>query len=603
MQIFSTHADILNRPGIFLFPAGLSRKEGQGLERNSILTEGRASKKSRVLHIEDDAMFQSLFKAAYSQEFDILSLSSGDDVPAVLEKEAVDVIVLDYVLPGKNGIEVLTEVRKAYPAKPVIFYTGQGSEEVAREAFSSGATDYFVKEAFGYLQREKMLHSVQKAMEKSRIEAELEQQRFTLEHIIDHNPYAMMVTDSQGHPERVNRALIKLFGMAPTPDVVVFDEDFPLPGDLREAIQADWQEKLHTYSIFNDPLVMCNESARKSMARMEKGEITKFDPLWYAPPVPIGKELLRTGYITATGFSVKDQEGRIKKYVLMYEDITARFKAEEALKKSHRDLQEAHGELEQKVEERTAELSDAYTKLKAHTSTLSKLHRDIAARNRELEDFSYRVGHDMNNQLLVIRRLLELPKLAEDHREYMIAHVNTLMGFVDHILDLARAGRVIADREPIDGASLVEDAFRKAKLPRVKSECMVTRPFPTLYGDHRSLSQVFTSLMDNTFEHRVLKRKKVLITVSARVSENCVEIIYRDNGPGIPPALTEKIFDFSFTTKVGERPGVGLAIVQRILIAHDGAITAHDNSSGGGAEFIITLPAGPEALHSCRPPQ
>jgi signal transduction histidine kinase len=368
-------------------------------------------KKIKVLHVEDDIMFTKFFARAYGEEFDIVSLPSSEGVLDVMQRDAIDLLVLDYVLPGKNGLQVLREVQEAFPSKPVIFYTGQGSEEVARQAFMSGASDYFVKTSFDTVQREKMINSVHKAMEKCAMAAELEEKR--------------------------------------------------------------------------------------SM-------------------------------------------------------------------------------LERKVQERTVELT--------------RLHQDIEARNRELEDFAYRVGHDMGNNLLVIRRLLELPELSQEHHQYLIEHTGRLMEFVEHVLELARAGRVIAVKKPIDGASLIKEVFYREKPDGIKAECRVSRSFPTIYGDRHSLEQVFTNLISNSFAHRGRDQEKVHITVSARATGDAIEISFRDKGPGIAPDIIGRIFLPSFTTRGKEHPGFGLAIAKKITEAHGGTIAIKNNTAGKGTTFTLTLP-------------
>jgi len=59
---------------------------------------------------------------------------------------AVDCVVSDFDMPGRNGIEFLRVVRAEYPDLPFILFTGKGSEEVASEAISAGVTDYLQKE-------------------------------------------------------------------------------------------------------------------------------------------------------------------------------------------------------------------------------------------------------------------------------------------------------------------------------------------------------------------------------------------------------------------------------------------------------------------------
>ena len=72
--------------------------------------------------------------------------TSGHDALDRLATDPVDCIVSDYQMPETDGLELLTEVREQYPDLPFILFTGKGSEEVASDAITAGATDYLQKE-------------------------------------------------------------------------------------------------------------------------------------------------------------------------------------------------------------------------------------------------------------------------------------------------------------------------------------------------------------------------------------------------------------------------------------------------------------------------
>jgi PAS domain S-box-containing protein len=103
----------------------------------------------RLLHVDDDPEFTDLtaeFIDREFDEFDIIQAADAEEGLETLESEPIDCIVSDYKLPGRDGIEFLREVREIDRDLPFILFTGKGSESVASEAISSGATDYFRKE-------------------------------------------------------------------------------------------------------------------------------------------------------------------------------------------------------------------------------------------------------------------------------------------------------------------------------------------------------------------------------------------------------------------------------------------------------------------------
>mgnify|MGYP003858369255 CR=1 FL=1 len=102
----------------------------------------------RVLHIDDEPDFTETTASFLEYEdsrFDVETATSIDDGLALLSDSEFDCIVSDYDMGEVTGIELLQEVRREYPDIPFILFTGKGSEEVASQAFSAGATDYLQK--------------------------------------------------------------------------------------------------------------------------------------------------------------------------------------------------------------------------------------------------------------------------------------------------------------------------------------------------------------------------------------------------------------------------------------------------------------------------
>ncbi|WP_416838505.1 PAS domain-containing protein [Haloferax sp. DFSO52] len=103
----------------------------------------------RVLHVDDDPYFGELTATYLERENERLSVVSAtraEDGAARLDENDIDCIVSDYDMPGQSGIDFLETVRETHPELPFILFTGKGSEEVAADAISAGATDYIQKE-------------------------------------------------------------------------------------------------------------------------------------------------------------------------------------------------------------------------------------------------------------------------------------------------------------------------------------------------------------------------------------------------------------------------------------------------------------------------
>ncbi|MGV8118975.1 MAG: ATP-binding protein [Candidatus Xenobiia bacterium LiM19] len=562
----------------------------------------------KVLHIDDDEAFLEYFRNTYGGEFEIVSLNGGDDVSEIVSREMPDALVLDYELPGRNGLEVLAAIREKHPSMPVIFYTGQGNEEIARQAFREGATDYFVKRTSDFAQKEKLVNSIQKALEKRAVEEELAEKQAMLESFIEHNPYGVQLFDCEGRHLRVNKAFVKLFGVAPsTEEILEFDDSLSLPDEVKEAIRKDWLEQRKSYTAFSDESALAIEENQRLLSLWKAGEVIELPHFWYTLPIPAEGELKKHKCFGTTGFSVKSTRGEIKQYVFMLEDITARVEAEEALRNAHQELTKAHDDLrsayegvEQKVVERTAELAianeqltEANTKLQAEITERTRLQIELEKQNTELESFSHTVSHDLRNNLLVMQRLMERDNISQDDRqktqELLLNNTAHLQQFVERLLFLAQAGRTIAEKRKVSLDEAARKAFSMAAASHADAELSVTSPFPPVLCDPQAFEQIFSNLFSNSLTYSATGVKP-LIHVGCAVEDSTAEITVQDNGKGIEPGITSRIFDSTFTTNRNEHFGLGLAIVKKLVEAHGGKVRAESEGPGKGALFVITLP-------------
>lgn len=105
------------------------------------------SEKVKIMIIDDDKGLIAIFKKILSigEQFEVIGYSNP--IKALNEKKIVeqDLVLLDLMMPEMSGLEVLREIKKEFPLKPVIMLTGQGSIETAVEAMTLGATTYVEK--------------------------------------------------------------------------------------------------------------------------------------------------------------------------------------------------------------------------------------------------------------------------------------------------------------------------------------------------------------------------------------------------------------------------------------------------------------------------
>ena len=112
------------------------------------MTSESPLKGKAVLLVDDEAEFVStLAQRLEVRNFAVKTALSGEEAIADLEKQDFDVIILDVLMPGKSGIEVLREIKKLKPLTEVIMLTGQGTIETGIEGMKLGAYDYLLKPA------------------------------------------------------------------------------------------------------------------------------------------------------------------------------------------------------------------------------------------------------------------------------------------------------------------------------------------------------------------------------------------------------------------------------------------------------------------------
>jgi two-component system nitrogen regulation response regulator NtrX len=109
--------------------------------------ETERSTKKVVLIVDDDLVLGKFYQYALEDDFDVIVVSSGEEAISTLKNQGkVDLMVLDILLPGMSGMEVLKEMKTAIPSRPpVMVVTAHGDEGIAAQTSLLGAIDYVEK--------------------------------------------------------------------------------------------------------------------------------------------------------------------------------------------------------------------------------------------------------------------------------------------------------------------------------------------------------------------------------------------------------------------------------------------------------------------------
>ncbi len=123
----------------------------------------------KVLFVDDEIDFlETLMKRMKKRGVDVAGVGSGEQALDYLNKQPVDVVVLDVRMPGIDGIQTLREIKRIDPLMEVIMLTGHASIEVAIEGMELGAFDYLMKPA----DIDELFYKIQDAFKKRTIQQE-----------------------------------------------------------------------------------------------------------------------------------------------------------------------------------------------------------------------------------------------------------------------------------------------------------------------------------------------------------------------------------------------------------------------------------------------
>ncbi|HEY4788030.1 MAG TPA: response regulator [Bacteroidales bacterium] len=127
-----------------------------------------SSEKSVIFIVEDDAAFNKLISSYIKSKggYEVYSYLSGEDCLEKIHKRP-HVILMDYELPFRDGIEIMGVIKKRYPETTFIFLSGQTNVKVAVEALKEGAFDYIVKDNHA---KENALNKIDQALRMKRLE-------------------------------------------------------------------------------------------------------------------------------------------------------------------------------------------------------------------------------------------------------------------------------------------------------------------------------------------------------------------------------------------------------------------------------------------------
>jgi PAS domain S-box-containing protein len=236
-------------------------------------------------------------------------------------------------------------------------------------------------------------------------------------------------------------------------------------------------------------------------------------------------------------------------------------------------------------------------------------NQQLQRSNRDLEDFAYIASHDLKTPLSGIKSAAlwleeDLHDLSDESRKLlglMRSRINRMEKLLDDLLTFSRVGRTdtaVSETKLADiFASIIEVLNPPAHIQvRVEGE------LPVIVTASAQLEQVLRNLVNNAIKHHDKQNGEVVLS-GKRVGD-FVELVVRDDGPGILPQFHDKIFQLFQTLKRRdevEGTGMGLAIVKKLVERQNCRITVHSQGNGTGTQFRFRWPTLPSTICAKEP--
>ena len=495
------------------------------------------SVKVRVLIVEDDEGVRKLFARYLGREnFEVFEAVDGESMLAILKKESIDLILLDYTLPGANAEHYIKELRDLEVEIPFIVVTGSGSEEIAVKMMKEGARDYLVKDQNVIHELASRVNKVWKdfCLEKQLAEVteNLEVKNAILSSVNELSLDAILVTGPKDTVLSYNQRFLKLWEL---------EEE--LLGLHVDGLFLKLREHIQNFSEF----LTCCVNVSSNM--------TPIDNLHDDIRLQDGKvlELYSSPMLSASSSFL----GRI----WYFRDVTLTREAEAEIKKARDEAEEN-------------------TKAKAEF----------------LAHFSHEVKNPMSNIMGFID-LMSVEPMSDLHTscvESLKEGCSNLEKLIQSILDVSRleAGAVKLSKELCDLRTSFEGVLNSFSWRMDdKLDLHLEMDFDDEFMmDLVLMTQVLTNLISNALKFT----EEGSVTIVCRKDPDGLYIGVRDTGLGIEEGRQKAIFEaFEQETVLTARQhggtGLGLAISAHLVRLMGGELRVESELTKG-SEFYFTVP-------------
>ncbi len=262
-------------------------------------------------------------------------------------------------------------------------------------------------------------------------------------------------------------------------------------------------------------------------------------------------------------------------------------------------------ELEELVKERSKELIEKNNQLKMEIAEreqmelkLAGMIRKVESANKELQEFSSIVSHDLKAPLRGVKTLAKwiledygdkLDAKATQQMNLLMDRVDKIYGLIDGVLKYSKIGQDAGECNPVNLETFIPEVVNMV-VPPEHIKVTIENQLPTIVCEETHIMQIFQNLISNAIKYN--DKQQGWIKIACAEDGEFWKFSVADNGNGIGEEHFEKIFRMFHTIKQNERitgTGVGLTVVKKVVELYGGKIWIK-SEVGKGSIFFFTFP-------------
>lgn len=477
----------------------------------------------------------------------------GEEALSQLQAKSFDIAVLDYNLPGMDGLETLQKIQSLPLEVPTIFITGSGDEQTAVRALKLGAYDYLVKDSTGayldYLPAivYRSYRQLQEKRLRQKVSDALKERDERLRATIASMDDLVFVIDKNGD--------FMSYYQPPGKNPLSATPEFFLGQSYHQILPA------HVSKMIDEAMQHAQETNEPQQFEYPLQSIR--ETFWFS-----AKLTLRNA-----------KQNEFNGATIVVRDITE-------IKQASELLRSYNSELEKHVQKRTIELTKANQRLQELDKLKTKLIDDLA--------------HELRTPITNFKLYLDLMhrnKSSDKFEQYhnvLVAHTERLEKLIEDIVKYSQLQTIKDEFSLVDInhlAAQITDWHRpQTEIAGIQLIFEGNARNGACWGNEQQLITMITNLVKNSINYTLAGS----ITVRTFSDELSICIEVQDTGIGIAEEELDLVFDrFYRGNKVGQLTipgsGIGLALTKEIVQRHGGTIQVKSKLYEGST-FCVTLP-------------